>query len=194
MTDRPIIFSGPMVRALLDGRKTMTRRLAHLPPRVFMKIGDGPVEPILAPSNWRKVAPGDRLWVRESIKIVGSFLDYSNGERRQCAARDEYFWAVNYRREKVPAIHMPRWASRITLEVTAVKVERLAQISEEDALAEGIVREFARAPFLTFADLWDSLHGKDAFLANPEVVAISFNVWLYNIDRPAAALLARASL
>ncbi|HEY8343343.1 MAG TPA: hypothetical protein VIK75_10195 [Calditerricola sp.] len=175
MTVRPIIFSGPMVRALLDGRKTMTRRLASSP---------------LA-----KAQAGDLLWVRESwwhdkdggdvANEYGYLADgYYPGHGSNCGH-------VRHR----PSIHMPRWASRLTLEVTGVKVERLQDISEEDAIAEGI-RPWKlgwhsqedhehigwKSPAIAFRDLWNRLHGPDAWDANPWVVAISFTVHKANVD------------
>src|SRR5580692_1161056 len=109
MTDRPIIFSSAMVRALLDGRKTMTRRLATSP--------------------LRKTGMGDRLWVRESVWLNQG--DVGAGRVRYRATEPDFkgYWT--------PSIHMPRWASRITLEVTGSRIERLQAITERDAQAEG---------------------------------------------------------
>lgn len=179
MTDHPIIFSAPMVRALLDGRKTQTRRLATSP---------------LA-----KIAPGDRLWVRENFQLL-SFGDYAVTRAQPCdfryAATDRladadrdvrgYPWR--------PSIHMPRWASRITLTVEAVHAQQLQEISEADAIAEGCPcqtpEELAGMEARGwFCDLWESLHGVDAWAANPAVVAITFSVHRGNIDdapQPAA--------
>ena len=197
MTDYPIIFSAPMVRALLDGRKTMTRRLAWQPPRACIL---GSVE---FPSPWKKVRPGDRLWVREawrtearhdgipprdvlSSAIVSFDADYATEPNDGCRGKDRR------------SFHMPRWASRITLIVTATKLERLKDISEEDALAEGISplpsgrfycgfdeegEITCKSPVTAYAWLWDSLHGEDAWAANPEVVALTFRVIRENIDR-----------
>lgn len=143
MTDRPIIFSGPMVRALLEGRKTQTRRvLRPQPPEGLMPecmAVAGEAQPIGA-----GYARGDRLWVREAWCVdddnhhhykassyvpprVGAMAT-SRGESGQSLAR----WRS--------PIHMPRWASRLTLVVTDVRVQRLQEISEADALAEGIER------------------------------------------------------
>src|SRR5579872_7240504 len=121
MTDRPIIFSAPMVRALRGGRKTMTRRLATSP---------------LA-----KARAGDRLWVRESFTLYDREEPIEGGKffRRvptpMYAADYEGFNKPDRDWSWSPSIHMPRWASRLTLIVTAVKVERLQEISEEDARA-----------------------------------------------------------
>jgi hypothetical protein len=223
MSDIPIIFSGPMVRALLDGRKTMTRRLAWRPDEVFQ---DGTVS-TWKTSPWQKVKPGDRLWVRESILQSLVSNQYPSGE-----------WESSWSSEKIeyladeptpqkrflrpdtygspwmqsrPSIHMPRWASRLTLTVTATKIERLQDISEEDAQAEG-ARRFDSIPLdpvdcvlpdladrwsmenpattgaclasarLAFANYWIKLHGRESWDANPEVVALTFIVAKANID------------
>jgi hypothetical protein len=191
-TDRPIIFSAPMVLALLAGRKLMTRRLATSP--------------------LRKCAAGDQLWVRESFATTdGLIIRY--------AATDD----IHELRKRKPAIHMPRWASRLTLTVTGVKIERLQEISEEDAKAEGVQlpasteghalinvgARFSALSYVTprgpdeapddvlrrawtfrahYAALWDSLHGPGAWEANPEIVAIGFTVEHRNIDAPAIEL------
>jgi hypothetical protein len=155
MTERPIIFSGPMVRALLADRKTMTRRLATSP--------------------LRKCEPGDRLWVRESYSESHPGPVYKADNPNS----DGWGWR--------PSIHMPRSASRITLEVTAVKIERLQEITPADAEAEGVFQHVAEYSIdkifrddraatarLYFLDLWEKLHGLGSWDANPEVVAISF--------------------
>lgn len=120
MTDRPIIFSGPMVKALLDGRKTQTRRLATSP---------------LA-----RCTAGDRLYVREAHAFVGS------NDPGLLVTRADYPACVPRRFENVPpetevswrpSIHMPRWASRLTLIVDCVRVQSLQDISRTDAIAEG---------------------------------------------------------
>lgn len=204
--DIPVIFSGAMVKALLAGRKTQTRRLASSP---------------LA-----KAKPGDRLYVRESIWQASPYPGTSpsgepdesgrwsshlvhhaaDGNPPNCANRyygpnglrggafaapDPY--AVWLQR---PSIHMPRWASRLTLVVEEVRFQRLQDISEADAIAEGagqytsqtkILRPFNpdwkgeyRAGFMA---LWDSLHGPASWDANPAVVALTFSVHRRNIDR-----------
>lgn len=201
--DIPIIFSGPMVKALLDGRKTMTRRLAwraavtvadDAPSKLLPKgwkilagVGAGRLE-AQAPTPWQKVEPGDRLWVRENF----SKYDYRDG----C-----WYWAdgreAAYDSERPrPSIHMPRWASRITLVVTATKIERLHEISHADVLAEGTQPEWIKrqteffheedAPGLAFALIWNDVHGKGAWDENPECVALSFRVIKANIDAPEA--------
>jgi hypothetical protein len=167
MTDRPIIFSAPMVRALLDGRKTMTRRLAWGKP-VGVDVDDlaandmradgfkvsGPDDTehrIVWPrSLWQRAQPGDRLWVRENLAVMGNwgvwhdaseppghgkFLDDIDARGRALLERYAPTEATDSRR--IPSIHMPRWASRLTLVITATKIERVQSITEADACAEG---------------------------------------------------------
>lgn len=207
MTDRPIIFSAPMVRAILDGRKTMTRRLAWGKPIPGLYESDGgPLTPVLRPSPWTRVKPGDRLWVRETFTIGFDYDEHDKPigdepkpfyaatfggrwyETDTDSWRDSPLWR--------PSIRMPRWASRLTLIVTATKIERLQEISEVDAKAEGVDPQIMHANFgygspnsggehdyaRGFADLWDRLHGPESWSANPEVVALTFRVVRANID------------
>lgn len=202
MTDIPIIFSAPMVRALLSGRKTMTRRLAW---RDNGKAGDNFVAEA-APSPWRKARAGDRLWVRESLTHV----KHDPVTARPCdihcytaAIPPGYDSANPYepnylfpqdgtphlKPKNTPAIHMPRWCSRITLIVTATKIERLQEITKDDVISEGITKREgfpiadAHAGWHEpFAKLWNNLHGAGSWEANPEVVALSFRVIKSNID------------
>lgn len=190
-----ILFSGPMVRALLDGRKTQTRRLAW--GQVTRPEGDSyPADwrgtPSLnimeRPSKWLKMhrrfeAAGHRelLYVREAFAGI-------NGPQRAAYKADgdnpdEWKWT--------PSIHMPREHSRLTLEVTGTKLERLQDISEEDARAEGVEPKIDGKHGTTepgfeyrvgFALLWNSLHGPDAWERNDEVIALSFRVHRCNVD------------
>lgn len=200
MTDRPILFSSPMVRALLDGRKTMTRRLAwrrcknpqRLPQnavaRRFSKTGCAGMY-WEAPTLWQKVEPGDRLWCREGHGIVSwppwdaPYCIYRTADPSPQEA------PVKWR----PSIHMPRWASRLTLIVTATRIERLQDISGTEAFEEGCnyrgsdgelhhAGDHPSYSVLSFKFLWDSLHGEGTYDANPEVVALSFTVNKCNID------------
>ncbi|WP_395623379.1 hypothetical protein [Sphingomonas daechungensis] len=205
MTDKPIIFSAPMVRALLDGRKTMTRR-ALKPQPIQTENGywkwhlpdgaSGYPEDVFRTKigRWHPLpyAVGDRIWVRERAFIDGKEVNYA----ADCPPGLDIS-GFGYR----PSIHMPRWASRITLIVESVKVERVRDISDEDARAEGI---FARSaigddptssqwtwqkdswrydtPRDAFQALWNSIHGPKAWDENPWVVAITFRVIRANID------------
>lgn len=158
--ERPILFSAPLVRAILDGRKTVTRRVVNIQPRSRAGIGSfGKGQPFIRNPNATKRnpgcpygRPGDRLWVREtwycdhfevmrgpyhkpddlnvSEAIDDGTLVYAADGLTPYEA-DQPIWK--------PSIHMPRWASRILLEITDVRVERLQDITEKQALAEGIV-------------------------------------------------------
>ena len=183
MTIRPIIFSALMVRALLDGRKTQTRRI--------VKWLDGNLEPKAGYSI------GDRLWVRETWAHDAPSL-----ETCRVAFEDAYPGGITYgpyyrATETAPdtlrwrsPIHMPRWASRLTLTVTAVRVERVQDISEDDAEAEGIEPilvppDGGGAPHVEgFRAIWQTLHSRDAWTwaQNPWVTAISFTVEKKKID------------
>ena len=182
MTDRPIIFSAPMVRALLDGRKTQTRRLASA-------------------FAWQRVQPGDRLWVREAFNTFGGgdpgVLVWAADWRENAKARGldnipetEPKWR--------PSIHMPRSASRLTLTVTDVRRQRLQDITRGDAKAEGVPRlhpiadDDPSTPIDAFGDLWDALHGEGAWDANPEVIALTFTVERRKIDLAQAGEARRA--
>lgn len=215
MTDRPILFSGPMVRAILDGTKTQTRRIAKfVQPNGSdwhirngyggMSVADEHAVREYGP-DYAPYAIGDRLWVRESW-----FVDHvdcqdgpyqapegmsqqeliENGFLHFAATDDPNSWEAERPRWK-PSIHMPRWASRLTLTVTDVRVERLQDISEADAKAEGcraIGSEDCPDPdFRSFVwdfnNLWNHINGPEAWDANPWVVAVSFSAEQRNIDQ-----------
>jgi hypothetical protein len=145
MKERPILFSAPMVRALLAGTKTQTRRAWPEQPPPGVQVAWVPGET----SAGRYGKPGDRLWVREAfsgphcMEKTDELPAMPPGQWPQESAI--WYWADgnpdygDWTRPR-PSIHMPRWASRITLEVTEVRVERLQDISEADAIAEGIER------------------------------------------------------
>lgn len=200
MKDIPIIFSGPMIRALLDGRKTMTRRLAWKmsvdPGGVIGDAAGGQmdyVEPheVKTRSPWQAAKPGDRLWVRESFFLADHYLKvakkFTGGSYKADETHPLALKLTGWR----PSIHMPRWASRLTLIITATKIERLIRISNADAIAEGCgvnfdhpIPELTREPFPAerFRDLWIALHGPGSWDANPEVIALAFKVHAQNID------------
>lgn len=180
MADRPIIFSGSMVRALIDGRKTQTRRVLKPPYGMLEYMPDRTWRPICT-----KFFKGDRLYVREAFcPRLGYPAPIAKPHYR--ADNDRPEWRGLWK----PSIHMPRWASRLTLTVTDVRVQRLQEISAEDVEAEGAC-ELACIPAtedddaearVIFRDLWNSLHGPDAWDANPWVVALTFSVAQRNID------------
>lgn len=199
MKERGMIFNGEMVRAILDGRKTQTRRPIKWKQTRFTEIGereDGSKWPWSEDAEhacdfWHPCpfgAVGDRIWVRETWNKYGGLLTY----------RADHDWIDDMRKETVctakwvPSIHMPRWASRILLEITDVRVERLNAISEEDAEAEGIDLEvlydsqdcydciadhnMTGRPTVTgaFKYLWESIYGAESWQANPWVWVIEF--------------------
>ena len=206
--DIPIIYSAPMVRGLIDGLKTKTRRVAWQKRRGIKK---GPMisryNPLLQ-SPWAGVKPGDRLWVRETWSA--EHIHAGNPPRNITADDTElWYWADGNPAggdwtRPIPSIHMPRWASRITLTVTNVRIECLHDISDDEAIAEGIVRidrsvarhgrldgygapgtppaDASPTPHQAFARLWSDLHSSADWEANPEVVVLTFLVALGNID------------
>ena len=209
MTDRPIIFSAPMIRALLDGRKTQTRRVISTRGQANLFNGNWTDEYVLHHENdeWRarhvQFAPGDRLWIKETWRPSISAADpwhvavlypHDGKVKHWNWSSDADFgdWTIPMAAAKgnVTPLFMPRWASRLTLTVTDVRVQRLQEISADDAVAEGMARfdpanmsEDESGPVWRFGELWNSLHGPDAWAANPWVVAISFTVQNGNIDQ-----------
>ena len=202
MKERPILFSGPMVQAILDGRKTMTRRVCKYQPSVSVRKAGSMWGIKGGDALWHfghKIVscpygqPGDRLWVRETWMPfteqgcpVGATI-YRATDHPEPDGDSPLRWK--------PSIFMPRWASRITLEITAVRVERVQDISEKDAKAEGcggyvggegpmsesvlaIEPGYNHPNFFRdgFAYLWDSLNAKRGYGwdANPWVWVISF--------------------
>lgn len=180
MVDLPIPFSAPMVLALLAGRKQQTRRLSV---KDDMKTG------AWRETGWQKVKPGTRLWVREAHEFVPASayrgsdgVQYTvNPSDTDEAAIYRAGWDRSGSRRWRPSIRMPRWASRLTLTVTDARVERLQEISEADAVAEGWPMD-ENDPVTWFAELWNSLHGPGAWDANPEVVRICFDCARRTID------------
>lgn len=212
MTERPILMSAPMVRALLAGTKTQTRRIAK--PVKHPDLGNLYDPGVLGrePKHVIERAcpygqPGDRLWVRETWG-VGSRPDPWGGfdgieyradvallqddiELLPCykVVTPDDVCLGDYRSGWRPSIHMPRWASRITLEITEVRVQRLQEISEEDAKAEGLsfvadgcarfgveglASSWCDCPVTAYAALWESINGPGSWDANPYVWVISF--------------------
>jgi hypothetical protein len=205
--ERPIIFSGPMVRAILRGDKTQTRRVAKLTPGGHVKEPGGhrrwhPGDPgAIAACPYGK--PGDVLWVREALNPTSMGFDYA-ADGAECLDLDEAtdgqveWWARRLGDDEltartVPSIHMPRWAARLFLRVVAVRVERLQEITPSGAIAEGIrpscnsmtIDCDSDNPRDDFARLWGALQakrpaGKRApWEANPWV-------WVIEFERPQA--------
>ncbi len=174
MKERPILFSGPMVRAILEGRKTQTRRIA------MMRVCGGHVCP--CPSDWTEylvargsIQPygtiGDHLWVREAWGMC----KYGHLYRADCEIPkdlEDVKWH--------PSIHMPRRLCRLTLEITEVRVQRLQEIIGPDIKAEGTpgthdISDMDNLDRMLFEKIWDSINGKRApWASNPWVWAITF--------------------
>lgn len=183
MTERPILFSAPMVRAILGGKKTQTRRIVKTRkcPDFGCELAPGEIAGDEHPERLCPYGqPGDRLWVRETWNQFDGWASYSY-------AADYDGWgigpdddpdhvpdhAVRWR----PSIHMPRAASRILLEVTGVRVERLQAISRGDAMAEGCPFPNMAAgpdPSDWYRELWNEINGPDSWAANPWVWVVEF--------------------
>lgn len=211
MSEHPILFSAPMVRAILAGKKTQTR-LVVKPQPVYVEsrgawrwdspkalaqwTGDRPESAALVGmrGNCPYGAPGDVLWVRETWaredlgpeeypRLVWAADRAARWQSSETCFSDVFYLASDYEPARWrPSIHMPRWASRLTLLVKDVRVQRLQEISEEDAKAEGIgpLRADGRMEnglpaYDGFTDLWDSINGKRApWESNPWVWAVTF--------------------
>lgn len=242
MKERGMIFNSEMVRAILDGRKTQTRRIMKVQPESnqlgLLLITDSTKHSDIGKYHWAESnatgnhvrsklfsspfgAVGERIWVRETWATLGNeegcYVDWEDnlckGDERSaariyrasCEQRpgdyglwsipDDAYWKPHTKEHKFegawrPSIHMPRWASRILLEITDVRVERLNAISEEDATAEGVPPAGSLLPdypgtFLTpkgdfatakvaFQRLWESIYGEESWKANGWVWVISF--------------------
>ena len=193
MKERPILFSAPMVRALLDGSKTQTRRVFKLPRGCswYEALGGeakGEIQDDNGPAWWHVEEqscpygqPGDRLWVRETWAMddedgalmyradVGSGNEADDWERNRLDGVPRFKWK--------PSIHMPRTACRITLEITSVRVERLQDISRGDAMAEGCpFPNMAKGddPRQWYTTLWEQINGEGSWDANPWVWVVEF--------------------
>ena len=212
MIERGMIFNTEMVRALIDGRKTQTRRPVNFPVydrNMGCELAGNEIAGELAAGNYLNSAfgkPGHRIWVRETWGVVSHQLDengciqpwtpdrpataihempFGNGYYTGHAiysADGEFTWGDDDGYEDgrscwKPSIHMPRWASRITLEITDVWVERLNSISDGDAIREGCSAADMKSGDCmadVFARLWASIYGSDGWNANPWVWVIEF--------------------
>ncbi|UIZ56314.1 hypothetical protein LZP46_07705 [Acinetobacter sp. SCLZS86] len=219
MKERPILFSAPMVSAILEGRKTQTRRVINPQPegttlkcflngewlsKDFNGLALPQIEDLPIHCPYGKI--GDRLWVRETWSTVNLYgeiaLAYkADGEITRVVENESFQdedGLINYddpRLEKYsfaawaddllegkegnwkPSIHMPRWVSRILLEITNVHVEQLQDISESDCLKEGvgspILRDCKKPKFM---QLWESINGTGSWNKNPWVWVVEFKV------------------
>ncbi|EEX5382802.1 hypothetical protein DZK85_003734 [Escherichia coli] len=181
--ERGMIFNDEMVRAILGGNKTQTRRI------VEEKFYGRAVATELLAKHCPYGQPGDRIWVRETYRVHGKATDVATLVYRASVRNS---WTEQTHRVPVevcnkpvsekwtPSIHMPRWASRILLEITDVRVERLHDMSEADAKAEGATpATYKITPSeavyrVGFGDIWRSIYGQDNWLSNPLVWVIEF--------------------
>jgi hypothetical protein len=184
--ERPILFSGPMVRAILDGSKTQTRRVVkrhgdmefdpqdpHYGP-YWLPYAAGDAEGEQAKVRCPYGTPGDRLWVRETWAVQH---EYDAAAPSEIGSKARWHYAATENLgglRKRPSIFLPRRGSRILLEITDVRVQQLQEISEEDARAEGYEPQSTDFPVGWFHGLWDTIHGSGAWHANPWVWAITF--------------------
>ena len=202
MKSRPILFSGPMVRALLDGSKTQTRRILKGSTEFKGSYNPDYLHVHKNAPGWSDICPygkpGDQLWVRETWGARFSHADFGGvalhwndlrGPLKKYRTHQNlalYAMSANgqYCGGWIPSIHMPRWASRITLEITGVRVERLHEISDADAMAEGMesyalngkpsVTGKLNLPSEYYRYLWESINGPGSWDANPWVWVIEF--------------------
>lgn len=219
MADRPILFSAPMVRALLAGTKTQTRR--RLPAWLrspylaneidgmrYWNVSGAPGGIIKLEPDFLSLLPcrvGDRLWVKETWR---AHVNFDRRRPLDLVPGGSLFYEADAERPsdrgKIRvSIHMPRWVSRLTLTVTDVRVQRLQDISEEDAIAEGckVIRDGCYvfdgtdydksglchgSPVTAYGVLWDAINGEGSWDANPWVVAYTFTVARGNIDEARA--------
>jgi hypothetical protein len=224
LRQRPILFSGPMVRALLSGTKTQTRRIVkpqphHGPVGEMVHLGDGgwAMDDGDLSGHWQCPygVPGDLLIVRETFRLPDTFDPHSPAAAKLMVGSDRspnvFYLADSSVRSAGSytgspgktrvSIHMPRWASRLTLEITDVRVERLQDISEADAVAEGVSNsmdacgrmfwtappsdDFINSARFAYLRLWDAINGDGSAAANPWVWAVSFKVHAANVDQMA---------
>ena len=210
MTEKPILFSAPMVRAILEGRKTQTRRVIKpqpekdLDPMTVIAAWDAGFIDVKCPYG----KTGDRLWVRERFIVTGfsegweevkeSGFEFESASCQVKYIANECFRDIEeltvggcaneieqarraYLSGRGPSIHMPRWASRITLEITDIRVERLQDITQADACAEGVLLKsleacdsFNTTPERQFCKLWKDINGPESWDKNPFVWVIEF--------------------
>jgi len=211
MKERPILFSSEMVRAILDGRKTQTRRVIKPQPEIqeymnkpslhWSQCGGRSLTEIASYCPYGQ--PGDRLWVRETWRKTFDVDDKDVMEYRAGGTRLIVGESIQHGEHRItsvlpkwkPSIFMPRWASRIMLEIVNIRVERVQDISEEDAIAEGcnpydhIKKEivsrdneiiFSNAYQASYQLLWDSINAKRGYGwdVNPWVWVVEFKVLL----------------
>ena len=171
-TERQILFSAPMVRAILNGTKTQTRRIVKHSPD-----DDCPYLENKIATRCPYGQPGDRLWVREAWRTVAEAdaippRDLREAQRIWYDAETPHQPGAGKCR---PSLFMPRWASRITLKITGTRLERLNDISEADAIAEGVLTTPGQdTPRTAFRALWESINGMGSWEINPWLWVVEF--------------------
>lgn len=190
-TSKPILFSGPMVRAILDGTKTQTRRIVKEPFQSWMQSATNPewFKSVLTQCPYGQI--GNKLWVRETWQYV-DFAGEDNGYVYRATDPD---WETMEEWKWKPSIFMPRNACRIELTITGIRVERLQDISEQDAINEGVERlpnetgllayrsyltkpekqQLPCFPYVSYRTLWQKINGRDSWDSNPFVWIIEFS-------------------
>lgn len=199
MNEHPIIFSSEMVRAILAGKKTLTRRvLKPQPSKYFSPIAIELYNPVVVDKNGEEQPgpeifgvysdeegykfpygqPGDRLWVREAFGEIRKPMVFYKADFNNILMQPSWFWLDDEQFRVVwkPSIHMPRWACRIILEIVMVGVERLQDMTPLDAVWEGCSAD--RHSIFEFKNLWNSFNAKRGFGwdVNPWVWVIKFKV------------------
>jgi hypothetical protein len=184
MKARPILMSAPMIRALIAGTKTQTRRTAKPQPECAFIVA-APGSPACPYGQ-----PGDLLYVKENWAYRLDHDEYSRSQLYEMGVRQAWYWADGPGRccntgcdgaagRVRTARFMPRWASRLTLRITDVRVQRLQEISEADAIAEGVEPQGAR---MHYCVLWKAINGAGSWAENPFVWCISFECIHLNVD------------
>ncbi|MDV1744510.1 ASCH domain-containing protein [Citrobacter freundii] len=190
MTERGMIFNGEMVRAILDSRKTQTRRPVKFPFKdrnLGCELSGNELAGELSSGNYLNSPfgkPGDRIWVRETF--ASGLCTETTIAYRATHKREDLEEGWDEKIKWTPSIHMPRWTSRILLEITDVRVERLSAISQANAIAEGappshpsidcVSQEYGFPDFSRswFGHTWQHIYGEGSWLANPWVWVIEF--------------------
>ncbi|MEI6731144.1 MAG: hypothetical protein WCK90_00535 [archaeon] len=199
MKDTSIIFQGPNVRLIRAGLKTQTRRVIDPQPQTAQMISETTASLCYPAMVWLQCkygVPGDNMWVREAWRVgivydglMPSELKKCNNESSRLAvdylADGPSIWSVEDRGKVRSSIYMPRWASRIDLEIEKIRVERVQSISHDDAIAEGCFGQGwkvsdTRTPVVypadEYAQLWESINGNGSWVANPWVWAVTFKI------------------
>lgn len=200
MKERPILMSGPLVVKTMQGLKTQTRRALRLPAWFLKEYTTFGAAEIQAEVECPYGRPKELLWVRETWNMRGLAFGMKPRDGARMAAKSAFYYRADdngkWRPEWGgwrPAIHMPREASRLTLEITAVRAERLQDMDEDAPYAEGIPndpRGFGASARADFSRLWDSINGKRLVGGRP--VTWKADPWVWLITYKVASLYGKA--